>query len=215
MKAITRSQLNQLSKVQRLNIINSCMGYKSANLIATRSVDGFENVAIFSSITHLGSDPALLGFVVRPTSVPRHTLNNIKAMGCFTVNAITANQIAQAHQTSAAYDYGISEFEMTGLTTEYKENISVPFVAGAPLQLLCSYVNEYAIVENNTILVIASIDTIYVNENLLQNDYWIRLDLGNVVTINGIDGYAQPQLLDRFDYARPSNAVQSLLKNES
>jgi flavin reductase (DIM6/NTAB) family NADH-FMN oxidoreductase RutF len=61
--------------VERLNLINSCTGYKSANLIATKSVDGAVNVAIFSSITHLGSNPALIGFIVRPT-VPRNTYKN-------------------------------------------------------------------------------------------------------------------------------------------
>jgi flavin reductase (DIM6/NTAB) family NADH-FMN oxidoreductase RutF len=59
--------------VERLNLINSCTGYKSANLIATKSEDGAVNVAIFSSITHLGSNPALIGFIVRPTTVPRNT----------------------------------------------------------------------------------------------------------------------------------------------
>ncbi|MEN9336162.1 MAG: hypothetical protein RLZZ500_1149 [Bacteroidota bacterium] len=215
MKTITRSAFSQLAKVPRLNLINSCMGYKSANLIATVSEDGFENVAIFSSITHLGSDPALLGFIVRPTSVPRHTYNNIKTTGYFTVNAITANQIAQAHQTSAAYDYGVSEFEMTGLEAEYKEGVSVPFVAGSPLQLLCKYVNEYPIHENNTLHVIAAIEAIYVEDALLQDDYWIRLDQGNIVAINGLDGYAEPQLLNRFAYARPSNSLKSILKHES
>jgi hypothetical protein len=40
-------------KVERLNLINSYL-HKSANLIATKSEDGAVNVAIFSSITHLG-----------------------------------------------------------------------------------------------------------------------------------------------------------------
>lgn len=215
MKTITREEFSQLPKVPRLNLINSCMGYKSANLLGTRSIDGFENVAVFSSITHLGSDPAMLGFIVRPTSVPRHTYNNIKTTGYFTVNAITSAIIAQAHQTSAAYDFGVSEFEMTGLESEYKEGIEVPFVSGAPLQLLCKYVNEYAITENNTIHVIAAIEAIYVNEALLEDDYWIRLDQGNIVAINGLDGYAEPQLKNRYAYARPSNSLKSLLKHES
>jgi hypothetical protein len=49
----SRDDISQLEKVERLNLINSCTGYKSANLIATKSVDGAVNVAIFSSITHL------------------------------------------------------------------------------------------------------------------------------------------------------------------
>jgi hypothetical protein len=52
MTVISRDDISQLEKVERL--INSCTGYKSANLIATKSVDGAVNVAIFSSITHLG-----------------------------------------------------------------------------------------------------------------------------------------------------------------
>jgi hypothetical protein len=54
MTVISRDDISQLEKVERLNLINSCTGYKSANLIATKSVDGAVNVAIFSSITHLG-----------------------------------------------------------------------------------------------------------------------------------------------------------------
>jgi hypothetical protein len=51
MTVISR-RYSQLEKVERLNLIN-CTGYKSANLIATKSEDGAVNVAIFSSITHL------------------------------------------------------------------------------------------------------------------------------------------------------------------
>ena len=68
---ISKNTISQMEKVERLNLINSCTGYKSANLIATKSESGESNVAIFSSITHLGSDPALLGFIMRPTTVPR------------------------------------------------------------------------------------------------------------------------------------------------
>jgi flavin reductase (DIM6/NTAB) family NADH-FMN oxidoreductase RutF len=59
MTVISRDDISQLEKVER-NLINSCTGYKSANLIATKSEDGAVNVAIFSSITHLGSNPALI-----------------------------------------------------------------------------------------------------------------------------------------------------------
>jgi hypothetical protein len=61
--------------VERLNLINSCTGYKSANLIATKSEDGAVNVAIFSSITHLGSNPLVKGCDCRPdgSSTPTKT----------------------------------------------------------------------------------------------------------------------------------------------
>ena len=61
MKDISKANIGAMDKVPRLNLINSCTGYKSTNLIATKSIDGHSNVAIFSSVTHLGSDPALIG----------------------------------------------------------------------------------------------------------------------------------------------------------
>ena len=215
MKVFTASDLAALSKVERLNLVNSCTGYKSANLIGTLSLEGHENVAVFSSITHLGSDPAMLGFIVRPTSVPRHTYQNIKATGLFTVNHITVAQMEAAHQTSAAYDYGVSEFDMTGLTPTYREGIAVPFVSGSPVQLLCRYLNEYPIHENNTIHVIAAIEAIYVEDTLVTPDGWLQLDRGDVVAINGLDGYARPTLQDRFAYARPKTPLKSLRPHAS
>jgi hypothetical protein len=68
--------------------------------------------------------------------------------------------------------------------------------------LLCKYVNEYEIKENGTIHVIASIEKIFIKENLLSYDHWIQLDKGNVVAINGLDGYVKTELIERFPYAR-------------
>lgn len=202
MICLDKTDFEALPKVPRLNLINSCMGYKSANLIGTISKEGTYNLAVFSSITHLGSDPALLGFILRPTLVPRHTYSNIKETSYFSVNAISDLFIEKAHQTSANYAPEVSEFEVTEIEMEIKTDCTVPFVKSSPIQLLCKYVNEYLIEENGTIHIIASIEKIFVQNELLSEDYWIRLDKGNVVAINGLDGYAKTELIERFPYAR-------------
>jgi flavin reductase (DIM6/NTAB) family NADH-FMN oxidoreductase RutF len=212
MKNISRDAIDQMEKIERLNLINSCTGYKSANLLATKSVDGKSNVAIFSSITHLGSSPALIGFIMRPTTVPRDTYKNIKETGYFTVNHITVDMIADAHHTSANYELGISEFDKTNLEEEYKNGIEIPFVKGSPVQLYCKYVNEYHIKENDTIHLIASIENLFFEEELAHKDGWLQIDRGNVVAINGLDGYCLPKLVDRFQYARKEIASTSFSK---
>ena len=73
--------LSNLDKLYRINLINSCSGFKSANLIASKNKNGISNVAIFSSVIHLGSDPALLAFITRPTTVSRNTYENILETG--------------------------------------------------------------------------------------------------------------------------------------
>jgi len=88
MKYFDQKYLSTLEHLYRINLINSCSGFKSANLIATKSKDGVSNVAVFSSVIHLGSSPALLGFVTRPTTVPRNTYQNIKETGTYTINHV-------------------------------------------------------------------------------------------------------------------------------
>ena len=212
MKKVSKEEISKMEKIERLNLINSCTGYKSANLIATKSADGKPNVAIFSSVTHLGSEPALIGFIMRPTTVPRDTYKNIRETGFFTVNHITVDMIADAHHTSANYELGISEFDKTNLEEEYKNDIEIPFVKGSPVQLYCKYVNEYYIKENDTIHIIASIENLFFDKNLQHEDGWLQIDKGNVIALNGLDGYCLPKLVDRFQYARKDTPSKSFFK---
>ena len=203
MHQFDKKRIEELAKIYRLNLINSVTGYKSAHLVGTCSETGNENLAVFSSVVHLGSNPALIGFILRPTTVPRHTHANMKATGIFTLNAISKNQIKEAHHTSAKYPEDVSEFDQTQLEPEKKVGWKAPFVKGAPIQMGCKYLNEYTIAENDTLFIIGSIEQLYIKEGLLQEDGWVQLDKGEIVSINGLDGYALPSLLERFEYARP------------
>ena len=205
MKHFSQKDIDTLSKIYRLNLINSATGYKSAQLVGSVSSEGNENLAVFSSIVHLGSNPALIGMILRPTTVPRHTYANMKATGVFTLNAIRESQIEDAHHTSASYPESISEFDKTQLKVERKKNFLAPFVKDSPIQMACKYLNEYHIKENDTLLIVGSIEDLYVKDSILLEDGWIQLDLGGIVTINGLDGYAIPKLQERFPYARPKD----------
>lgn len=203
MQYFNTEDINEMSKLYRLNLINSITGYKSANMIGTRSNSGKENVAIFSSITHLGSSPALLHFTLRPNTVARDTYKNIKENNVFTVNHVSLPQIEEAHHTSAKYEEDISEFDQTLLESEYKIDWHAPFVKGSPVALGCRYLNEYDIVENGCVLIIAAIEHVFIDDKLLQKDGWVKLESGEIVAINGLDGYTLPRLKKRLEYARP------------
>lgn len=203
MKLFTRTDIDQMNKIYRLNLINSVTGYKSANLLGTKSLEGHLNVAVFSSITHLGSNPPLVGFVLRPTTVPRDTYKNIKETGIFTVNHIHESIIQDAHHTSAKYPSEVSEFDQTNLEPEFKNNFNAPYIKNAAVSLGCRFKNEYEIKENDTLLIVSEIEEIHIHEDALGDDGWVRLDRAKTVAINGLDGYALPKLIDRFSYARP------------
>ena len=205
---LRRQDFEELDHIFRINLINSCSGFKSANLIGTKSNSGIANVAVFSSVTHLGSNPPLLGVIFRPvTAVPRNTYENIKETGQFTINHIDVSIIEDAHHTSAKYNKEISEFDITSLEEEYKNGWHAPFVKNAPIQMALTYCEEYEIKANNTIQLIGEIKDLFVRPDLLEDDGFINLSKANIVAINGLDGYTVPELKERIPYQRPKSTL--------
>jgi len=203
MAFFTNKQLAEKEHLYRINLINSLSGYKSANLIGSISNKGIENVAVFSSVTHLGSNPPVLSFVLRPTTVARNTYKNIKETDFFTINHIHDDIITDAHHTSAKYPEEISEFDVTDLEAEYKKDFKAPFVKNSPIQIAMKYVEEYHIKANGVLLIIGEIQSVFIDDKLLQSDGFVNLSKGKIATINGLDGYAIPNLKTRNEYQRP------------
>ncbi|NJB82230.1 flavin reductase family protein [Wenyingzhuangia aestuarii] len=203
MKTFTKQEIAHLEHLYKINLINSVTGLKSANLVGSISNSGIPNVSVFSSVVHFGSEPPLLGMVFRPTTVARNTYDNIKENEYYSINHIQQSIIKDAHHTSAKYPFEVNEFEQTNLEEEYKDNMYVPFVKNAPVQLLMKYVNEYTIQENGTILLLGEIQKLYVEDDLIHTDGFVDLAKGNVVAINGLDGYVKTELIERLPYQRP------------
>ena len=99
-KTITQDDIKAMEQRERARLINSLSGFKSANLIGSQNASGITNLAIVSSVFHLGADPALIGMIIRPDTVPRDTLSNIKTTGVYTINHVNSLIWQQAHQVS-------------------------------------------------------------------------------------------------------------------
>ncbi|MDX1350199.1 MAG: flavin reductase [Putridiphycobacter sp.] len=187
---ITKVEIEAENRIKRLNIINSISGVKPGNLIGTKSGDGLLNLAVFSSVIHLGSSPALLGFVLRPTGeVPRHTYENILETGYYTINHIHHSFVENAHFTSAKFDKGISEFEQCRLTPEYIGSFAAPFVRESRIKIGLRYVESVPISINGTTLVIGEIETLTVPEQSMNADGCVDLSTAGSAGIGGLNSY--------------------------
>lgn len=210
MKHFTKQDIGKLPNLQRMHLINTCGGVKSANLIGTISKTGVTNLAVFNSVIHLGSNPPMLSFMLRPTTVERHSYSNFTTNSQFTVNHIQDNFVAKAHQTSAKYEKGVSEFKEVGLTEEYIDGFEAPFVKESNIKMGCTFMNEYLIKEHNCRLIIGEIQHLLVEDEIQQQDGFLDLAKANSVGILGLDGYVTTQLIDRFEYARPGQDLKPL-----
>ena len=206
---INQTELEQMDRIKRLNLINSLSGYKSANLIGTKSPEGISNLTIISSLVHLSSSPAMVGFMQRPTTVPRHTYTNIVNTHNFTVNQVNKDFVASAHYTSAKFEQEESEFEKCGFTEEYKDNFYAPFVKHSHLKLSVRFVEEIHIKASNTILMVGAIENIYLPGDVLLSDGQIDLNKMDAVCVSGLNNYHVAKHIASFSYARPGQFPQN------
>ena len=203
MKNITIENLNEMEQRYRASFINSLTGFKSVALIGTKNHEGQENLAIFNSLVHLGANPALIGMIVRPDSVERHTLENIESTGFYTINHILESFVEEAHHTAARYPRSISEFEASGLTPIYQSDFFAPAVKEARVQIGMKYQTKLDITLNNTIMVIGEIQWIQLPEEAIEEDGFIDLQITGSITNSGLDAYHRTERIARLPYAKP------------
>jgi len=199
---------------KRAKFINSLSGFKSANLIATQNKLGQHNLAMFSSVVHLGASPALVGFVMRPDNDERHTLNNIIETGYYTINQVSADFYRQAHQTSARYSKHQSEFQETNLSPLYIDGFNVPFVKESKLKYVVKLQQIMPISLNNTQFIIGEIIHVMCEEKAMQRDGYIDIEALKTVTVSGSDSYHRTQSLTRLNYAKPNVVLTDYLVND-
>jgi len=209
MKHFTQKDILEAEKGFRRDFVNCLSGYKSLNLIGTIHAETKKtNLAPFSQVFHIGASPPLVGILFRPHSVERHTLENILQSKCFTLNHVTETFYKAAHHSSARWKD--SEFEATGLKEEYIDGFKAPYVAASPLKIGCSLADVLTLAINETVLVIGSIEHVYLEEAALGEDGFIDLEKLGTVTSSGIDSYHLGKKLARLTYAKPDQPVKEI-----
>ncbi len=213
MDSFNVDEIKSWGRFYRANFINSLTGFKAASLIGTVNKNNQANLAIFSSIVHLGSDPALIGFINRPVKSSVHTLSNIKASGVYTINHIHESFISKAHQTSARYEEDINEFEEVRLTPEYLNDVEAPFVKESHIKYALQLEDIIPIKINDTFLVIGKLKSVHVDSTIISSDGFLNIDKAHSICSNGLDAYYKVALMERFSYAKPGVELQTLNKH--
>lgn len=208
---LDRDALIGLPQRHRARLVNSLSGFKSANLVGTAEADGTPACCIVSSVVHLGSNPALLGVVFRPPGDDSHNYHNLSSTGHFTLSHVTAEIHEAAHQTSARYAKGVSEFEAVGLTPHWHEAVGerfpAPAVAESPVRIGLTVADDVAL-PNRCRFVMGAIQWVDVDPRIQVEDGFLDLAEAGTVAIGGLDAYHTAHRVARLSYAKPDRPLE-------
>ena len=203
---LNKDGIQQLEKFNRINLMNSITGISPANLIGTISNDSIENLAIFSSIVHIGSNPPLMGFILRPTKKNRRdTYENIIETNKFTINHINSDMVERSHYTSVKFDKNESEFQKCRLTAEYLNNFQAPYVKESYAKVGLELEDIQSIKSNGCRLIIGRVERLYVPDSAIYKNGNIQLDLSNSIGVGGLNTYYSLDKIAEYPYARVNN----------
>lgn len=197
-----KQSISNMDQRERIHMINSLSGYKSANLIGSINQKGITNLSIISSVVHLGADPTLIAFVSRPHVTERNTLENIYDSKVYTINHVGSDFFEDAHHTSARYPADISEFDKTSLCEMYT-SLKAPYVAQSKIKMGVEFREQIDIKLNGTVFIIGEVTEIIIENGLILDDGKINLEKAQSVAVSGLDEYHITQSLGRLAYAKP------------
>ena len=199
---LNKTEIETLEKTYRLNLINSISGVKPANLIGTKSKSGQENLAIFSSVVHLGSNPAQLAFVLRPQEEREtDTFRNITETEVYTINHVPKSLIEKAHYTSAKLPTEVSEFEKMAIEQEYFNDFFAPFVKESPVKMGMK-LDHIIELPNNCKFIIGIVQQLILSDEAVNDLGQIDLEVCNSTGISGLNTYYSLEKLETFPYVR-------------
>jgi flavin reductase (DIM6/NTAB) family NADH-FMN oxidoreductase RutF len=204
---LNREDIESLDNRYRGLFINALSGMKTAHLIGTCDQHDRSNLAIFTSIFHIGSHPPLLGMITRPHSVARHTLENILQTEHYSINHVNESIYQQAHQTSARYHRDISEFKAVGLKEQWYEEFPAPFVEQSRIQLGMELREHHHLAINNTDMLIGEISYINIKDDIVSDDGYVAVGRAESVLVSSLDAYHSSDLLSRLSYAKSGKTV--------
>jgi len=202
-----KADILALERRYRAQFVNSLSGFKGVNMVGTVDTKGQTNLAIVSSVVHLGSNPALFGMVMRPHTVARHTLENLLETGFYTLNHLNEDIYPQAHHTSARYPKDISEFNVTRLTPLYTPIIPAPYVQESHIRLGLAFKQKIDIELNGTVFIIGELVEVHFPTDCLTEDGFLDIKRAGSITVAGLDAYHSTNLLERLPYAKPHKSI--------
>ena len=163
---------------------------------ASKSRDGYINLAPFSYHNAFSSNPPIVG--ISPafsgrTGNPKNTLTNILDTKEFTLSVVTYDMVEQMNICAADYEPNVDEFKKSGLSKYVSDSISVPGVAESPLIMECRFL-QHVPFSNKPAggnLLLGEVIYFHVREDIYNEDGNIDPKKVDQVSRMGMDWYSR------------------------
>ena len=176
---------DELTERERARIIKSAVSPRPIAWISTRSQDGSDNLAPFSSYNYVSSSNPVVLFN-SPNAAHgglKDTARNALETEAFAVNVVTAPAMERMDHTSASRPPGESEFDLADVPKAECAAIPAPRVADAPVTMECTLYDSVEIYDRITIF--GEVVRFHVDEDVTTDG---QIDMTKLPTVGRLGG---------------------------
>lgn len=166
--------------------------------VTTVDRDGRVNAAPYSFFNCLSADPAILalGVEFRPDTRQKDTGRNVRDTQAFTVNIVPAHLADAMNVTATAFESGVDELAMAGLTARPGVKVPCPAIAESPAAFECRHHITLAIGSTREIILG---EVLYAHLRADIVDDAMHVDPAGLDAIGRMGGHGYATTRDRFD----------------
>lgn len=204
-----------LSIADRYKLLIGCIIPRPIALVSTVSPDGRPNLAPFSFFNGIGSDPMSLLFcpVNKPDGSEKDTLRNASppgdgGVGEFVVNVATEDYGPRVAAAAEPLEYGVSEFELSGLGAVPSGVVRPPRVAESPVAFECRTIHILRLnpgVPGGGNVVVGQVVRVHVRDGILNER--LHADPAQLRAIARMGGTTYCRTGDRFEMPQGAAAL--------
>ncbi len=197
----TRFTVADLSGVDPYKLATGLVVPRPIGWIGSLSAHGTPNLAPYSFFNCVSGVPPV--FVFSPGRAGRKdTLQNVREVGEFTINVVTAEVVEAMNATAATFPADVDEFEAVGLTAVPSASVRPPMVGECKANIECtvSQIVDIGHADFGNALVIGEAVEFHVAEDLLDGT---RIDQAGLGAIGRHVGNMYSHATDLFEITRP------------
>jgi flavin reductase (DIM6/NTAB) family NADH-FMN oxidoreductase RutF len=174
-----------LSPDERGRIVKCGVTPRPIAWVSTRSAEGRDNLAPFSSYNYVGSSTPVLMFTSsrRSDGTPKDSPHNAVETGEFAVNVVTEPLAEAMDTTSATLPPAESEFDFADVPRAECERIDAPRVADAVVTMECQLHDTIELYDRQVVL--GDVVHLHVDDEVLTDG---RIDMRKFVTVGRLGG---------------------------
>jgi len=179
-----------ITRTDSYKLLSGCIVPRPVAWVTSTNQNGLINLAPFSVLTYLSTDPPMIGFGIglkQGTDEQKDTERNVRLQKEFVVHIASSDQIDLVQRSGFPFPSTISEVVELKLAVTDSDVVSVPRLLSSKISMECRLHDIINFGRDGSKLVVGEIVMFHIDDNIYRDGKIDSFELNPVVRVAGMN----------------------------